>query len=70
MSSRGYYGISAGTPCYGALEVGQMRMRPGMPESEVPPDYTAFGVVGGLGLLLGVLIGSNVTFHTPVRRRH
>lgn len=35
----------------------------------LPPDYSRLGVAGGIGLLLGVLIGSHVTFHLPVRRR-
>lgn len=72
MNARGHYGILVReAPCYGALEVGQARMRSFAPgDAEAPPDYTAFGVAGGLGLLLGILIGSNITFHTPVRRRH
>lgn len=33
-------------------------------------DPLTWGVVGGgIGMLLGVVIGSKLTFHTPVRRR-
>lgn len=33
-------------------------------------DYETTGVALGIGALLGILIGSKLTFHTPVRRRH
>jgi hypothetical protein len=36
---------------------------------EQPSDYGELGVGLGIGALVGILIGSNITFHTPVRRR-
>ena len=32
-------------------------------------DYEGAGIAFGIGTLLGILIGSKLTFHAPVRRR-
>ena len=32
-------------------------------------DYSDAGLAFGVGAILGILIGSRLTFHSPVRRR-
>jgi hypothetical protein len=32
-------------------------------------DYSDAGLALGIGTILGILIGSRLTFHSPVRRR-
>jgi hypothetical protein len=39
-------------------------------ETETSLDYATLGPAAGIGLVLGILIGSNITFHSPVKRRH
>ena len=44
------------------------RRDPGDIEQEVRLQYGGIGAL--LGLLLGIVVGSKVTFHTPIRRRN
>lgn len=62
MSDRGYYGTERG----GGRALTYVR-DPSM--ADPPPDYGALGGALGIGALVGILIGSNITFHLPVRRR-
>ena len=32
-------------------------------------DYGELGAVLGVGALIGIMIGSNLTFHSPVKKR-
>jgi hypothetical protein len=60
MNERGQYG--KGT---------ERSMR--QPESAITegaPDYGELGAALGLGALIGIVIGSNITFHSPVKKRH
>jgi len=59
MAERGYYGRAQDVqevPAFSALTGPSL-------------DYSGLGIVLGAGALLGILIGSNITFHTPVRKR-
>lgn len=60
MSERGHYGDEA------------QRRHLSLSASllpDLPQDYAPLGISLGLGTLIGVLIGSKLTFHTPIRRR-
>jgi hypothetical protein len=37
--------------------------------TEGMPQYGELGAVLGLGALIGIVIGSNITFHSPVKKR-
>lgn len=56
MAERGYYGNAPSVPAFSSLTAPEL-------------DYSGLGTVLGLGTLLGIAIGSNITFHTPVRKR-
>lgn len=56
MAERGYYGRAQDVPAFSSLTGPSL-------------DYSGLGVVLGAGTILGILIGSNITFHTPVRKR-
>lgn len=36
---------------------------------DLPQDYAPIGVALGIGTLLGILLGTKLTFHLPVRKR-
>jgi hypothetical protein len=42
---------------------------PDQPSAWPQIDYETTGAALGIGVLLGVIIGSKMTFHSPVRRR-
>ena len=56
MAERGQYGYAQSTPAFSSL-------------TGPAPDYSGLGTVLGVGALLGIVIGSNITFHTPVKKR-
>jgi hypothetical protein len=56
MAERGYYGYAQSTPAFSSITAEN-------------PDYSGLGTVLGVGALLGIMIGSNITFHTPIRKR-
>ena len=64
MNERGQYGKASSTPASPAS--------PDRPFSLSLPqiDYGTTGAALGFGVLFGIIIGSKLTFHTPVRRRH
>jgi hypothetical protein len=67
MNERGQYGRQ-----------GMQRWAGGAPADPDQPttwtlpqiDYQTTGAALGFGVLFGIIIGSKLTFHTPVRRRH
>ena len=60
MNDRGQYG-----QCAHERPSIWMGATPGAPRL----DYSDAGLALGVGTLLGILIGSQLTFHSPVRRR-
>ena len=56
MAERGYYGNAPNVPAFSSLTGPEL-------------DYSGLGTVLGLGTLLGIVIGSNITFHPPIRKR-
>jgi hypothetical protein len=65
MNERGQYGRQGMQRWVGGAPA-----TPDQPWSLPQIDYQTTGVALGAGVLLGVIIGSKLTFHTPVRRRH
>jgi hypothetical protein len=65
MNERGQYGRQGMQRWEGGAPAG-----PDQSWSWPQIDYQTTGVALGVGVLLGVMIGSKLTFHTPVRRRH
>jgi hypothetical protein len=60
MHGRGQYGQRAFEPP--AALIGASPTAPRL-------DYSDAGLAFGVGTILGILIGSRLTFHSPVRRR-
>lgn len=64
MSERGHYGEARRNPAsYLTDGAGHLTI------PDLPQDFAPIGVALGIGTLIGVLIGTKLTFHLPVRRR-
>lgn len=51
-------------------QYGKVMRQPDSAITDGTPDYGELGAVLGLGALIGIVIGSNITFHSPVKKRH
>ncbi len=54
---------------YGHRWLGQPSILMGASPAAPQLDYNDAGIALGVGTILGILIGSRLTFHSPVRRR-
>ena len=61
MAERGYYGNALRVQASSGGQQASMM--------EPSPDYGELGAVLGIGTLIGIVIGSNITFHLPVKKR-